>query len=199
MRQWLDRQLATRSSQVLDRFRKARRFEDLGISDPSPWEIGQRLSEVLPELIRDDSQAAQKVFWRTVSLAEDAQKRSSTHDYFGNDQTLAGTIIEYTFRYHGNNDFDLKSLMFLIDLLRSPEATKLAIDNSMRYTIDNALRQTFETAQHGAAMNMAAPRRRSRVSTTNWASRSAAGPAPCCCRVSALSWTNTSAATSASP
>jgi tetratricopeptide (TPR) repeat protein len=143
--QWLDQGEANHSAQVIEKFAKAKRYEDLGFSGNGPWEVGQHLGEILPDVIRENPQAATKIFWQVPTLIEDAQKRGVVPQ-FGSSQPLPSMILEQMLQQRNNRNFDPAMIAFLIDLFGSPEGNQLSMNDWM---LNNAMQQWYHQARQG--------------------------------------------------
>ena len=128
-RQWLERQLTARSLQIVDKFRKAKKIEELGLQNPEPSELGQYFGGVLPGHPPHRCEDGLRVFSRTVTLYQAYQKSPRAQNTFypssySYETTPAGVILEQTLTQCNGEGVEPKVLLFVVNVLGIPAERK---------------------------------------------------------------------------
>ncbi len=163
-RQWLERQLTARSLQIVDKFRKAKKIEELGLQNPEPSELGQYFGGVLPDILRTDAKTACELFSRTVTLYQAYQKSPRAQNTFypssySYETTPAGVILEQTLTQCNGEGVEPKVLLFVVDVLGSSGGAKIPPPESsvLKNLIQWLMRPSDEQADEDDAEEMYSP------------------------------------------
>lgn len=141
VRNWFDRQLGSRSEQILRRFIDAKKLEDLGVEQHG---LDVHLAHVMQELALSDLAAAATVFRRTAELAEEAQRRGQYHTYQGGGQSFAGTLLDRVCMHWRRQDADLSSYLVLMEIIESSNDPPLEVGHNVRRCFTHLLDHAFE-------------------------------------------------------
>ena len=147
--EWIRTHRGKRTQGLLDKFRKAKKLEDLKIRDMSYWRLQEYLGNMMTPVIRSDPKTANEIFAKMVALAEDARKRNKLDGYYVDGENTVGSqlfdsILDQLDDHLSSDNLEanINALLFMIDSYHSPEGEKL----NKEYHADNVIKGVLEAA-----------------------------------------------------
>jgi hypothetical protein len=135
---WMGGSTAGQAQSMLSRVEKAKRLEDLGISN---GQVDEFMRKNMGALIQSDVKSAVKVFMRLCELGRDAQKRGTWNMYMSDGQSLEGWMLQQM--SYSIQPQDLPLLMFYIDVINNEKKKPVEVT----YTWSNIGGQALQAVQ----------------------------------------------------
>jgi tetratricopeptide (TPR) repeat protein len=126
--EWMNGSQAGQAQTLLAKLEKAKRLEDVGISD---GQADNYLRQNLAEMVRTDPSAAAKVFMRLCELSRDAQRRSQSHMYFSDGESLEGSLLNQA--GYSIQPIDWPFFIFVIDVINNSGKKPIEATNVTLY------------------------------------------------------------------
>jgi hypothetical protein len=140
--EWIGGSSAGQAQNLLTRLEKAKRLEEVGISDN---QVDDFLRQQMGQLIKSDPKTAVKAFLRIGDLCRDAQKRGQWYMYFSDGETTEGWLLNQT--SYSMQPWDLPALIFFLDVINNESKRPIEVT----YTLSNVAEQVIQNLQSKAS------------------------------------------------
>ncbi|MCC7086295.1 MAG: hypothetical protein IT427_14930 [Pirellulales bacterium] len=134
--EWILGSYAEQAQSLLARAEKAKRLEELGITNS---QVDSFFRQNLAELIGGDGASAAPVFLRVCELCREAQRRGEWHMYFGNGESLEGFVLNQS--SHAVQPYDWPMFRFVVDVVNTSGKRQVEAG----YAVANIARGAIQT------------------------------------------------------
>ncbi len=136
--EWIDGSQAGQAQTLLAKVEKAKRLEDVGISD---GQVDDYLRQNLAEMVRTDPSTAAKVFMRLCELSREAGRRGTRNIYLSDGESVEGSLLNQA--GYSVRPIDWPFFIFVIDVINNSGKKPIESTNVALYVGRGAIQTCF--------------------------------------------------------